>query len=42
MNQLEPTQIYVDNKAKIFIANNPIFHDKTKHFKIKVIFFKRS
>ena len=38
MNQLEPTQIYVDNQAVISIANNPIFHGKTKHFKIKLYF----
>jgi hypothetical protein len=38
MNQLEPTKIYVDNQAAISIANNPVFHDRTKYFKIKLYF----
>jgi hypothetical protein len=42
MDQLEPTQIYVDNQAAISIANNHVFHSRTKHFKIKLYFFKRS
>jgi len=40
MGQLEPTQIYVDNQAAISIANNPVFHDRTKHFKIKLYFLR--
>ncbi|CAL5436624.1 unnamed protein product [Camellia sinensis] len=35
MEQQEGTQIFVDNQAAISIANNPVFHGKTKHFKIK-------
>jgi hypothetical protein len=38
MNQLEPTKIYVDNQAAISIANNPVFHGKTKHLKSRYIF----
>ena len=41
MEQKEPTQILVDDQASIFISNNPIFHGRTKHFKIK-FFFKGS
>ncbi|CAL5347060.1 unnamed protein product [Camellia sinensis] len=35
MEQQESTQIFVDNQAAISIASNPVFHGKTKHFKIK-------
>lgn len=35
MEQQKSTQIFVDNQATISIANNPVFHGKTKHFKIK-------
>ena len=38
MNQLEPTEIYVDNQAAISIANNPVFHGRTKHLKSSYIF----
>ena len=31
----ESTQIFVDNQATISIFKNPVFHGKTKHFKIK-------
>ncbi len=36
MEQNEPTQIHVDNQAAIAISNDPVFHGKTKHFKIKL------
>ncbi|CAL5377981.1 unnamed protein product [Camellia sinensis] len=35
MEQQEGTQIFADNQAAISITNNPVFHSKTKHFKIK-------
>ena len=38
MEQKEPTQILVDNQAAISISNNPVFHGRTKHFKIKLFF----
>ena len=41
MDQLEPTQIYVDNQAAISIANNPVFHGRTKYFKIKLYFLRK-
>ena len=40
MEQKESTQILVDNQAAISIANNPMFHGKTKHFKLKLYFLR--
>lgn len=34
------TEIFVDNQAAIAISNNPVFHGKTKHFKIKYYFVR--
>ncbi|KAL6321523.1 hypothetical protein AAG906_021718 [Vitis piasezkii] len=42
MEQKESTQILVDNQAAISIANNLVFHGKTKHFKLKLYFLKES
>lgn len=42
MEQKESTQIFVDNQAAISIANNPVFHGKTKHFKIKFYFLREA
>ena len=36
IDQNEPMQIHVDNQAAIAISNDPVFHGKTKHFKIKL------
>jgi hypothetical protein len=41
MDQPKPIQIYVDNQAAISIANNLVFHGRTKHFKIKLYFLKK-
>ena len=40
MEQKESTQILIDNQAAISIANNPVFHGKTKHFKLKLYFLR--
>ncbi|KAM7489733.1 hypothetical protein LguiB_027217 [Lonicera macranthoides] len=40
MEQQEGTQIFVDNQAAISIANNLVFHGKTKYFKIKLYFLR--
>ena len=36
----ESTQIFVDNQATISIINDPVFHGRTKHFKIKFLFLR--
>ena len=36
----QSTNIFVDNQAAIAISNNPIFHGKTKHFNIKLVFVR--
>ena len=41
MEQKESTQILIDNQAAISIANNPVFHGKTKHFKLKLYFLRK-
>ncbi|KAL6337173.1 hypothetical protein AAG906_036487 [Vitis piasezkii] len=38
MKQEMSTQVFVDNQAAISIANDPVFHGKIKHFKIKLYF----
>ncbi|KAF2325353.1 hypothetical protein GH714_027021 [Hevea brasiliensis] len=40
MEQKESTKVFVDNLAAIAIANNPVFHGKTKHFSIKLFFLR--
>ena len=40
LKQQESTQIFVDNQAAISISSNPVFHGKTKHFKIKFYFLR--
>lgn len=40
MEEKRSTKVYVDNQAAISIANNPVFHGKTKHFKIKLYFLR--
>jgi hypothetical protein len=33
--QLEPTELFCDNMSAIAISKNSVFHDRTKHMKIK-------
>jgi hypothetical protein len=40
MEQRKATKINVDNQVTIAISNNPIFHGKTKHFKLKYYFLR--
>ena len=41
MEEREPTEISVYNQAAIAISHNPVFHGKTKHFNIKLYFYRR-
>ncbi|GJZ06784.1 putative ribonuclease H-like domain-containing protein [Tanacetum coccineum] len=34
------TKIYIDNESTICIVNNPVFHSKTKHIKIRYHFIR--
>ncbi|KAF2286048.1 hypothetical protein GH714_009932 [Hevea brasiliensis] len=40
MEQKESTKVFVDNQAAIAISNNPVFHEKKKHFSIKLFFLR--
>ena len=40
MDQTDATRIFVDNQAAIAISNNPVFHGRTKHFKVKYYFVR--
>lgn len=40
LEQKESTEIFVDNRATIDISHNLVFHGKTKHFNIKLIFLR--
>lgn len=40
LEQMESTKILVDNQAAIAISHNPVFHGKTKHFNIKLLFLR--
>ena len=33
--QLDTTCIYCDNQSRVNFSKNPVFHDKSKHIKIK-------
>jgi len=38
--QKNKIEVFVDNQAAIAIANNPVCHGKTKHFNIKLYFWR--
>ena len=40
MEQTGSTQVFVNNQATISIASSPVFHGRTKHFKIKFYFLR--
>ncbi|KAG8490933.1 hypothetical protein CXB51_014728 [Gossypium anomalum] len=40
--QMEVTEIKVDNQSTVAITKNPVFHGKTKHFKIKYHFVREA
>ncbi|KAG8487092.1 hypothetical protein CXB51_020668 [Gossypium anomalum] len=41
-DQSEATEIMVNNQSAVAIAKNPVFHGKTKHFKIKFHFVREA
>lgn len=36
----ESIEVFVDNQAAITISHNPVFHEKTKHFNVKLYFLR--
>ncbi|KAG8474453.1 hypothetical protein CXB51_033539 [Gossypium anomalum] len=42
VDQVEATKTKVDNQSVVAIAKNPVFHGKTKHFKVKYHFVREA
>lgn len=40
MQQEEDIEVFVDNQATLAISQNPVFHGRTKHFKVKFYFLR--
>ena len=40
MHQEDNIEIFVDNQATLAISHNPIFHGRTKYFKVKYYFLR--
>ena len=41
MHQEDSIEIFVENQATLAISQNPVFHGRTKHFKVKYCFLKK-
>lgn len=42
LQEKRSTVLYVDNQAAIAIAQNPVFHGKTKHFKLRFYYLREA
>ncbi|XP_056174626.1 probable polygalacturonase At3g15720 [Syzygium oleosum] len=40
LEQEEGIEVFVDNQATLAISQNPVFHGKTKHFKVRYYFLR--
>jgi len=37
---LDPISLYCDNQVTRYVANNPVYHERTKHIKVDIHFVR--